>query len=147
MGFLSLSRDAIGVFCSSSRHNCSEGCMMDSHFRRLCWMRGFRKVTLYLSLMWRVVEFSSSFSFPRSKQIPDFFLNAKYLFCHDRTNRHQSKKFQFYFNYSSVVIWLKWGWFFKRKGERDVITIRFWYQLDSSIWAIKAFRSDNFSFA
>ena len=41
-------------------------------------MRIFRWMDLYLSFLKRVVEFSSFFGFPRSKQVPYFFLDVRY---------------------------------------------------------------------
>ena len=61
--------------------------------------RIFWRVALYLSFMQRVVKFLSFFGFPRSKQVPDFFLDARYFFYLIITHQHECKKFEFYFYY------------------------------------------------
>ena len=47
---------------------------------------------LHLSFLNRVLNSRSFFSFPRSKQVPDSFLDERYLTCHVNTNRHKLKK-------------------------------------------------------
>ena len=90
------------LYCSSreDKLQCafwSEACIMDSRFGSLYWLRVSRRVALYLFFLQRMVVFSSSFGFPRSKLDTDFFLGAIYFSCHHKTYRHQYKKFQFYF--------------------------------------------------
>ena len=42
---------------------------------------GFSKSSSSPVFVRRVVEFSSSFGFPRNKQVPDFFQETRYLSC------------------------------------------------------------------
>ena len=61
---------------------------------------------LYLSFLRRVVEFSFVFffffGFPRSKQVPNFFLVAKYLSCYLILTHTNAMNFSFTFIYSFI---------------------------------------------
>ena len=63
----------------------SEECVIDRYYRLLCSVKVFRRVTFYRSFLQTVVEFWSFFGFPRSKQVPDVSLDARYFSYHVKT--------------------------------------------------------------
>ena len=91
---------------------CSEEYVMDSRFELLCWVGFFSESgkcdiqsTAWLFTCLFCEEWSNShslFGFLKSKPVFDFFLDARYFFCHVMTNQCQWKELQFYFYYLSI---------------------------------------------